>query len=299
MLGGLNRRKDISAPFIQDFTPCGHRGAPRIFPENTIESFRAAQEILPGCLLETDVRLTKDGHMVMMHDESLESGTDGRGRVREKTLAEIRTCRAGYHVSFDGGMSFPFRAMNCRIPTFEEFLNAFPDVKASVDVKDNDREAAERTVKIIKSMRAEDRVIIGSFHQRVIAFIRKRFPSCRTSFSKVDVIRFLLFEKVGLSVIFRSVGEAMFIPEYLGTEDGGEPRHGRSRAVRLITPRLIRAAHERGIPVVAWTINSREAMVRLMEWGIDGIVTDHIDLLKEVMEIRGMRVPLREPRIIK
>jgi len=291
MLGGLNRRKDISAPFIQYFTPCGHRGAPRIFPENTIESFRAAQEILPGCLLETDVRLTKDGHMVMMHDESLESCTDGLGRVREKTLAEIRKCRAGYHVSFDGGMSFPFRAMDCRIPTFEEFLDAFPDAKSSVDVKDNDREAAERTAMIVKNMRAEDRVIIGSFHEGVIAFVRKRFPSCRTSYSKVDVIRFLLSAKVGLAGMFRSAGEALFIPEYLGTEDGSEPRQGGARAVRIITPRLIRAAHERGIPVVAWTINERLAMERLMEWGIDGIVTDRIDLLREVMEMRGMRVP--------
>ena len=296
MLGGLNRRKDISAPFIQDFTPCGHRGAPRIFPENTIESFRAAQEILPGCLLETDVRMTKDGHMVMMHDESLESGTDGRGRVMEKTLADVRKCKAGYHVSFDGGKSFPFRDMNCRIPTFEEFLDAFPDAKSSVDVKDNNREAAERTAMIVKNMRAEDRVIIGSFHERVIAFIRKRFSSCRTSFSKLDVIRFLLFAKVGLAGNFRFAGEALFIPEYLGTEDGSEPRHGQLRAMRIITPRLIRAAHQRGVPVVAWTINEREAMERLMEWGIDGIVTDRIDLLKEVMEMRGMKVSSQELR---
>jgi glycerophosphoryl diester phosphodiesterase len=89
----------------------------------------------------------------------------------------------------------------------------------------------------------------------------------------------------------RRRGDALFIPEIVGGgiyEYEGRGAARSVRTLRIITPRLIRAAHRRGIPVVAWTINRPDNMRRLIDWGVDGIVTDHIDVLKEVMAEKGL-----------
>lgn len=275
------------SPFFSGFIPAAHRGASSQFPENTMEAFRGAQDILPGCLLETDVRLTRDGSIVMMHDELLEMKTNGAGPVGTAAPDRIRVLDAGYNVSFDGGATFPFRGQGYRIPFLPEVLDAFPDARFSIDIKDRGLSAAERVVSMVMEKGAAKRVIIGSFHDRTMAFVRKKFPGLVTSFTRNDTLRFMALRKLpGGRPALR--GDAMLIPEFIG---GGQYEYqgkGATRGMRIITRGLIGDAHRRGIPVLAWTINRPENMERLIRWGVDGIVTDRIDLLKEVMAGYGL-----------
>ena len=270
------------------FTPAAHRGASHEYPENTLEAFQRALEILPQCMLEIDVRLSREGGVVVFHDELLDTKTDGAGPVAAKTVSEIQRLDLGYGISFDGGLTFPFRSKGFRIPTLEETLEAFPSARISVDIKDDDLNAAARVISVINEKKADYRVIIGSFHSRIVRFVRIQHPRIATHFSLTDIVRFLLLHKVGLSGLYSSGGEAMFIPEFTDMENpeylGGERRQG----MRIITPRLIRDAHRMGIPVVVWTINRIENMRRLISLGLDGIVTDYPDLLKQVMRENGI-----------
>jgi glycerophosphoryl diester phosphodiesterase len=277
-----------SAVFFSRFTPAAHRGASYQFPQNTLDAFRRALEILPGCLIETDVRITKDGVVVIFHDEMLDNNTDGAGPVRGMTLGGIRVLDAGFGMTFDGGKSFPFRAKGFRIPLMSDALDSFPAAKFSIDIKDNDFAAAEKVMEIIKERNAGARVIVGSFHDRIVRFARKHDGIAFTSFCKNEVIRFIAAQKLGLSGLMRVRGDAMLIPEFAGGAHYEYMGKGSAGGVRIITPGLIGAAHRHGIPVLAWTINRPDNMRRLIDWGIDGIVTDRIDILKKVMADKGM-----------
>jgi glycerophosphoryl diester phosphodiesterase len=274
--------------FFNGFTPAAHRGASRQFPQNTLDAFMRALEILPECLLETDVRMTRDGAVVVIHDETLDQNTNGAGPVRDKTLGELRALDAGYGITFDGGSSFPFRGRGFRIPLLSEALDSFPGAKFSIDIKNNDFAVAEKVMEIIKVRNAGARVIVGSFHDRIIRLVRKHESFLFTSFCKNEMIRFLAAQKLGLSRLARFGGDAMLIPEFAGGASSEYMKERSTGGVRIITPGLIGAAHRRGIPVLAWTINRPDNMRRLIEWGIDGIVTDYIDRLREVMADTGM-----------
>jgi glycerophosphoryl diester phosphodiesterase len=274
--------------FLSRFTPAAHRGASRQLPENTIEAFRRALEILPGCMLEIDVHRTSDGRIVVLHDDLLEAKTDGAGPVGARTLNEIRGLDAGHRITFDGGKTYPFRGRGFKIPILDEVLEAFPDSALSVDVKDDDPRAAELAVSAVTGKGAADRVVISSFHSRIIRYVRARHPRVSTSFSQADIMRFLLLQKTRLSRFYPRKGTIMFIPEFTDSENPEYLEELPHQGMRVISPGLVRAAHRKGIPVMAWTINRIENMRRLISWGADGIITDYPDLLKQVMEELGI-----------
>jgi glycerophosphoryl diester phosphodiesterase len=280
--------KDGSSGFFAGFTAAAHRGASGLFPENTLDAFRAARTILPGCLLETDVRPTADGAIIIMHDEFLNLKTNGSGAVSGRSLDEIRTLDAGYKTSFDGGATYPFRGRGYRIPLLSEALDAFPDARFSIDIKDRDPGLAGKVMSIIREHGADGRVIVGSFHDAVMRYVRSNFKGVITSYSKMNLLGFLASQKLGISRLARRRADAMLIPEIFGGRSYEFIGRGKTGGMRVITPRFISAAHRLGIPVLAWTINRPENMRRLIDWGIDGIVTDHIDVLKEVMAEKGL-----------
>lgn len=270
------------------FVPAAHRGASLEFPENTIEAFRRAREIITGCMLETDARMTADGRIVLMHDALLDTKTGGSGPVRSARLDEILSLDAGHGITFDGGASFPFRGRGFRIATLAGFLKAFPDAAASVDIKDNDRAAADRIIAEIKNAGAENRILIGSFHRGVMKHVRRHHPEISTSFSTHDTIHILVRHRLRVGLNKPWKGAALLAPEFSGR---GIPEYNGGagfQGLRVITPGLIQGAHEAGIPVLAWTINIAENMKRLIEWGIDGIITDRPDILRGVMKEKGL-----------
>src|SRR5918994_4145382 len=104
-----------------------HRGASALAPENTLEAFRMAVEAGAGGL-ELDVHLTRDGHVVVIHDETVDRTTGGTGAVAEMTLDELRGLDAGHDFSPDGGSTLPYRDRNVLVPTLAEVLREFPGV---------------------------------------------------------------------------------------------------------------------------------------------------------------------------
>jgi glycerophosphoryl diester phosphodiesterase len=285
-LSRLAERKKEAVPFIASapaFTFCGHRGASGEVPANTMESFERTLEIEPAAMLEMDVWQSRDGEIIVSHDETLASQTDGTGLIREYSFEELKSFDAGYTFSPDGGKSFPARGRGLRFPSLEEVLTRFPESRLSIDIKRNDEDFARSVLKTIRARGAEDRVSIGSFHPRIIALVRREFPRLCTTFGPKEIISFLILQKLGLSGFARPKSDVIMICEFTDTELPEYLGGGVNQGVRIITPQFIKAAHRKGIPVYAWTINRRENMERLISWGIDGIITDYPSVLAEVL----------------
>src|SRR5918911_3904757 len=112
-----------------------HRGASALAPENTIEAFRLAVEAGAGGL-ELDVHMTRDGHIVVIHDATVDRTTNGFGAVSEMTFHELRRFDAGHDFSPDGGPTRPYRGRGVQVPTLGEVLEEFPGVAVNIDLKD-------------------------------------------------------------------------------------------------------------------------------------------------------------------
>jgi len=256
------------------FEIIAHRGSSREFPENTLASFRRALEICPQAILELDVWPSRDGHVMVMHDGLLEKSTSGAGPVFSKTLAELREFEAGYSISFDSGVTYPYRGRGHRLATLPEVFSEFPDARMSVDIKYNAPAFAAQVVKLVEEFHAEDRVILGSFHNRIVKLVRSLNSRVATSFSKAEVLRFIIMHKLCLSRLFRGGGDAMMIPEYTSDRYPEEADEVLLQGMHVVSPRFIKDAHKKGIPVFIWTVNRSENMRRLINWGVDGIVSD-------------------------
>jgi glycerophosphoryl diester phosphodiesterase len=197
--------------------------------------------------------------------------TDGSGAVSAMTAAQLRGLDAGYRFSTDGGASFPWRGRGVRVPTLAEVYEAFPGHRVAIELKGN-RPGAERIVwRTIEAAGAQGRTLVAA--NRAASIQRFRDVSGARVPTAAAIAEFTVFRLLAL----------------LG-------RHGRHRypfqglqppdrllGVRVLTPRLVRAAHEAGLRVDVWTVDDAADARRLLAWGVDGIMTDRPDLLAEVL----------------
>jgi len=247
-----------------------HRGNSKEYPENTALAFEKAIE-LGADVIETDAHITKDGYVVIAHDEELSNITDGNGKIGELPLLQIKQLDAGYNFTQDGE-TYPYRGRGITIMTLEEMLETFPHQRFNVDLKDNNILLAEKFCDVIEKHNAQHRVVGASQHGKNLAYIRKRLPGMATSFGLWGVLGFYFLFRSGLLGLFKQFsGDALQIPEFIG------PSH-------LANGTLVRMAHERGIQVDVWTVNSERDMRRLLDIEVDGIITDDIELLKNVLQ---------------
>jgi glycerophosphoryl diester phosphodiesterase len=243
-----------------------HRGDCVSYPENTLPAFQSAVEMNVDCI-ETDVHVTRDGRCLISHDPTVERMTEGQGTIRSLDLEQIRKLDAGYRFSPDGGLSFPCRGKGLVLPSLEEALKTFPDMRFNVDLKDPSGEMVEVFVEELRRCNAVDRVLGASFHTRSLRYLRSLLPGLATSFSKREAAGLLLKQKLGaLSLPPRPKGLALQVPERYG-------------ALRVVSPEFVAQVHRRGILVQVWTINRPEDMHRLFEMGVDGVMTDDPALL--------------------
>lgn len=248
-----------------------HRGGAEEAPENTLQAFESA--VAMGFrYLETDVHLTRDGTIVAFHDAWLDRVSDRRGRIADLPLAEVRAADAGFWFTRDGGRTHPFRGRGCVIPTLEELLTRWPDVLVNIDPKADAAVAPLAT--LLGRLQAYDRVCVGSF-----------------SDSRLAGFRALTLGRVCTSMARRAVAAARLASlarrpaPRLGADCMQIPvRWGR---IRVVDAALISAAHRGGLPVHVWTINDEASMHRLLDLGIDGIMTDRPRLLRDVLVSRG------------
>jgi glycerophosphoryl diester phosphodiesterase len=249
-----------------------HRGGARIAPENTIEAFAAG--LAAGAdRLEMDVHATRDGHVVVLHDATVDRTTDGSGLVREMTLAELHRLDAGARFAGDGG-DFSFRGRGVRVPTLAAVLEAFPGVPLNIEIK-QDEPAIERAVLgVLDRFAARGQVLLAAEEGRIMARIRAAAPGVLTSFSAGDVLEFVTAWHGGTLDAYRPPGVALQIPPSFGD-------------VQLVTAESVAIAHGMELEVHVWTIDDPVEMERLLDLGVDGIMTDRPSVLKEVLVRRG------------
>lgn len=257
-----------------------HRGGAGLAPENTLLACERAVRWWGADLLEVDVQPTRDGHAVVIHDSRLDRTTDGSGRVARHSLAEIRRVDAGARFTPDRGRSFPFRGRGLRVPTLDELLDALPGARVNVEVKDaRAQDAVERAVHRAGAGR---RVLIAAARRRDRK--RLRLLPCPTSAAKGEIARFFALHRLGLAALHRPGTDALQIPE-------------RFRGTYLPTRRFVRDAHRLNLPVHVWTVNRGAAMERLLDAGVDGIVTDRPDRLAALLHERGVRAAAPGPPV--
>ena len=234
--------------------PFAHRGGVGEHPENTLVAFEHAVR-LGYRYLETDAHTTADGVLVAFHDHVLERVTDRSGLVANLPWDTVREAR----LDEEG------------IPLMEELLTAWPDTRVNVDLKSDG--AVEAMVEVLRRTGTHDRVCVASFSGRRLDRFR-RLSSGRvcTATSPVEIAR------------LRAAGFGLPSGRLAGACAQVPVRRG---PLTVVDPRFLAAAHARHIPVHAWTINDRAEMEHLLDMGIDGIMTDRLTVLKEVLVRRG------------
>ena len=232
-----------------------HRGGAEEHPENSLAAFAHSVD-LGYRYLETDVHLTADGVVLAFHDDSLDRVTDRSGRIADCTAAEIAGARiAGVEP----------------IPTLDQLLEAFPDVRINIDPK-GDR-VVEPLAAVIEHHAALDRICLGSFSdQRLVRCRRLLGPGLCTSAGPVAIVRFRL-SSLGLPV---GPGRPPRGPDCLQVPV-------RQSGIPLVDRRFVDHAHQRGLHVHVWTIDDPLEMHRLLDLGVDGIMTDRPSVLRAVL----------------
>ncbi|WP_405641884.1 glycerophosphodiester phosphodiesterase [Streptomyces sp. NBC_00019] len=239
--------------------PFAHRGGAADGLENTLLQFQRAVET-GYRYLETDVHATADGKLVAFHDSTLDRMTDGAGRITDLPWADVRHARV---------------AGKEPVPLFEELLETFPEARWNVDIKDEP--ALHPLLELIERTGTWDRICVGSFSEaRVLRAQRLAGPRLATSYGTRGVLN-LRLRSWGVPAVLRGSAVAAQVPE---AQNG----------IQVVDHRFVRTAHARGLQVHVWTINDPDAMHRLLDLGVDGIMTDHIDTLRKVMEDRGVWV---------
>ena len=246
-----------------------HRGGLGLSPENTIVSFQRA--IKEGAdILELDIRSTSDSMLVLLHDETVDRTTNGKGRISDLTLKEAKTLNAGYWWTENDSLSFPFRTLNIKIPTFNEFLTNFKDYKLNIEIKQHDKFIAKKLCESIKENQIQDNVVIGSFDDEVLDEFRYQCPDVATSPGRDEISTFYGFSYVYLDKFYRPKSDIYQLPEFF-------------RTTHVLTERLVDAAKQKNIPIFVWTVNDPDEMRRFIEMGLNGIITDYPDRLSKVL----------------
>jgi glycerophosphoryl diester phosphodiesterase len=257
-----------------------HRGGAALAPENTLLAFRQAIEWWGADVLELDVQPTRDGEVVVIHDPLVDRTTDGAGPVASHTLAELRRLDAGHRFSPDGGRTLPYRGCGVGIPTLAEVLDAFPGMRVNVEVKDGRAQA--RTREVIAAAHAEGRVLIAAAARGG----RSLFLDYRgaVSASEEEMKAFYLLHRIRAGRLFVPRIDAFQMPF-------------RHNGREVVTERLVRDAHAHNLAVHVWTVDDPGEMRRLLERGVDGIVTDRPDRLARVLHaVRGRPLPPGPPQ---
>jgi glycerophosphoryl diester phosphodiesterase len=235
----------------------GHPGLERL--ENTSHAFRHAVE-LGYRYLETDVHATSDGEVVAFHDAVLDRLADRTGPILDLSAAEVAEAVIGEGHG---------------VPTMAALLEEFPDCRFNIDVKSPN--AVEPLAALIERTGCHDRVLVGSFSLRRInrfrALTRGRVA---TSAAPAEVVAFLTLPLPRLArLVTRDRVRALQVPR----------RRGR---LPVVTPTLIRRAHAAGAHVHVWTVDEPDDMNAMLDLGVDGLITDRTDLLKDVLIARGL-----------
>jgi glycerophosphoryl diester phosphodiesterase len=255
-----------NVPYLSHEHPLrlAHRGSRVLWPENTLTAFQGAVD--HGCIyIETDLHVTKDRKIVIFHDDTLERVTNGSGEIKDWNWQDLQKLDAAYH--FKPEEDYPLRGKGIGIPSLEEVMATFSRVNFNLDLK---QQGIEETVaECINRHGYHDRVLIASFHGVRTRRCRRllKHPTA-TSAGALKVLWCWTGSRFGLA--FKPGAATFQVPV-------------RQAGLTILDQKFIDSAHGTGVQVHAWTIDDPGEMKRLLDMGIDGIVTDRIDLLNETL----------------
>jgi len=248
-----------------------HQGGENLWPSNTLLAFQNSAK-LGADVLDTDMHMTKDGVLVLMHDDTVDRTTNGTGAIRDLTLAEIKQLDAGYDFSIDNGQTFPFRGQGLTVPTLEELFQAFPDKRFGIEIKQTEPiETARRFCALIRQYHLEASVLVSSFRQVNMDDFRQQCPEVATSATQDEVTVFFALNSIGLSAAYTPNYNSLQVPETFSI-------------FTVLTPQFVAGAHARGLAVQPWTINDEDDLKHVLALGVDGINTDNPDRLLNLVK---------------
>jgi glycerophosphoryl diester phosphodiesterase len=246
-----------------------HQGGDGLRPGNTLNAFEHASG-LGADVLEMDIHSTRDGMLVVIHDDTVDRTTDGSGRVQDFTFEALQELDAGYNWSPDGGVTFPYRGQGIQVPSLEEVLRNYPEFRLNIEIKQEVPSIGQPLCDLLQEYRLADRALVASFSQRAMNDFRAVCPEVATSAVENEVILFFAFKTLLLAPTYSPTAYALQVPENRFN-------------IQVLTEGFIRTAHSRGMQVHAWTINEPADMRRLLDLGVDGIITDYPDRLLDLL----------------
>ncbi len=256
-------------PDLPKVVVIAHKGGDGLWPGNTMYAFQHAVD-LGVDIIESDIHQSKDGVLVFGHDDQVEKVSDGTGNVWDLTFAELQLLDAGYRWTPDEGQTYPYRGQGITYTSVEAVFNAFPDKRFYVDMKQSDPPIYAAFCDLIHLYHMENRVVAASFSHETITAFRKLCPEVSTAADETDTRTFVMLNMVYLGRWFSPDFQAFDVPVESGS-------------IKVLTQRFLSAAHERNVRVEIWTINDAAEMQRLITMGVDGIITDRPDILKQVL----------------
>jgi glycerophosphoryl diester phosphodiesterase len=243
-----------------------HRGGSLLAPENTLAAFSAAEKYRTD-ILELDVQPSRDGRVMVIHDETLERTTNGQGPVHALTCAQLQALDAGHHHP-------AFRGRGVTIPTLDQVLEAFPSLHINIELKSGDDAFMDTFAALIRDHHALDRVCIGAVEEERSLALQQRLPKCAFWYSQDALLRFFMNSREDAPFDPEPVYDVLSVPmEHLG--------------IRVVDDKLIRHAHAQGKQVHVWTVDDAAHMKELLAMGVDSILTDRPDLLRDVLDARA------------
>jgi glycerophosphoryl diester phosphodiesterase len=257
-------RPQIKSGFFDPLRPrvIAHRGASGDYPENTLPAFAAARD-LGAPYIELDLHMTRDGHIVVAHDDNLARVSGHAGEISAMTLAELARVDAARNFTPHGRPigEFPFRGRAVRIPELAEVFATCPAARFILEIKQTAPSLVDQLIGVIDRAALRWRVLVASEQQAPIDEFRAAAPDIPTNFPTPEVAAFMMSLAPGAPP-FEPLGAALQIP----------PEH---ESWKLVTPESVAAAHRIGVEIHVWTIDDEVAMRAMLAAGVDGIITNY------------------------
>jgi glycerophosphoryl diester phosphodiesterase len=248
-----------------------HAGGDGLFPENTMYAYEQTVA-MGGDVVDIDVYMSADGHLVAFHDATLERTTNGTGNVADMPLADLQKLDAGWTFERDG--DHPFRGKGITIPTIESILKRFPSTLVTLDLKDQRADLVQPVCDLLTTLNRERDVYVGSDSGEQVLLFRKTCPAIRTSGTDD--------ERKALRAA-RDANDLTFATKQLVSQPGLYASDGSRR----VTEKSLAFSHAMGIAVLTWVVDDPNDMRELIDMGIDGIYTRRPDVLLKVLAERG------------
>jgi glycerophosphoryl diester phosphodiesterase len=239
-----------------------HRGGAALAPENTLAAFDRGLA-LGADGLELDVHLSRDGVVVVHHDATLQRTTNLAGPIAARTADELARTDAGY--AFRTAGEFPFRGLGLGVPTLAAVLARYRDVPIVIELKVNDSAMARAAVDVVRRADAVDRVCLSSSGLRAVQEVRRLEPALATGAAREEVRWAMYWSRLRWPVRRAPYG-GFQVPEW-------------SAGTHVVSRRFVQHAHEAAVRVQVWTVDDESQGGRLLEWGVDALITDRPDII--------------------